>query len=326
MSEQHPPIHVEIIRGPEIESRHRVHAVLTNGKGDIKAVHGDAALPVFARSSIKALQAISLVESGAADQFNVSDVELALACASHFAEPRHVTAVQAWLKRLGLAESDLECGPQPPYERPVSEATPVCNNCSGTHTGMLTLALFMKEPTKGYTDVQHPVQQKIIGTMGDMAGMPLTMTQCGVDGCSAPAPVLPLQAWAKAFSSFMMPEKFGAARASACNRLMSAAMQNPFYVGGTKRLDTILMEASGGKIFSKAGAEATHVMAIPSQDTVIAIKTEDGAHRGTQAAVHALLQRYKLADDKTLDAIASVSVPVIRNWQKTEVGKTQVSF
>lgn len=326
MTEQQAPIHVDIIRGATIESRHRVHAVVTDGAGNIKAVHGDANLPVFARSSIKALQAIALVESGAADAHHVSDIELALACASHMAEEKHVSTAQAWLKRIGLSESDLECGPQPPYERPASEATPVCNNCSGKHTGMLTLALFMKEQTKGYTDVRHPVQQKILGVMADMSGAPLTMAQCGVDGCSAPAPVLPLQSWARAFSSFMMPEKQGAARAKACQRLMSAAIGNPFYVGGTTRLDTVLMQAANGKIFSKAGAEATHVFIVPGQDTVVAIKTEDGAHRGTQAAVHALLERYKLADAATLDAIRPLTLPQIRNWQKLDVGATRVSF
>jgi L-asparaginase II len=308
------PVAVEVVRGPAVESAHRVHAVVADGDGAVKAVYGDAARAVFPRSSIKPLQAVALVESGAAEAFRVSDEELALACASHAGEERHVKGVAAWLSRLGLSEKDLECGAHAPVADPCAPASALANNCSGKHAGMLTLGLFLKSPTAGYVKLDHPVQQKILRTMSEMCGVPLPPSACCIDGCSAPNPSMPLQALARGFARFMRGEP------PACRRLYQAMTQNPGLVGGEGRADTLLMRAARGKIMSKGGAEGVHVAVIPDQDTVIALKAEDGAGRASQAALYLLLEKLRLADSAVLEALKPVALPVMRNWRETEVG------
>src|SRR3546814_5469262 len=111
------PLLVEVTRGSQVESRHRAAVAVVDTDGKLVVSAGDTDRPVYARSAIKSLQAIALVESGGADAFELSEAELALACASHSDEPRHVDAVTAWLTRIGLSVADLECGPQlPSYE------------------------------------------------------------------------------------------------------------------------------------------------------------------------------------------------------------------
>lgn len=321
---EHSPLSVEVTRGPAVESRHIVHAVLMDGLGKITTVYGDPARPTFPRSCIKPLQALALVETGAAAAFGVSEAELALACASHSGEEKHTSAVAGWLARLNLDESALECGAQAPYASPSSPPKALCNNCSGKHTGMLTLACFMKTPPAGYTQAGHPAQQAILKAVGDMCGVTITPASCGIDGCSAPNPLLALKNIARGFASFMNPENLSPARKAACQRLFRAMTQHPDLVGGAGRLDTVLMKAAQGKILSKTGAEGVYACLIPEKDTVIVLKTEDGAARAAQAALYALLEKHALAHKAVLDAIRPLALPPLKNWRGLEVGGIRI--
>lgn len=311
-----PALLINITRGPFIESRHFVHALLMDGAGRIRAQHGDAARLTFPRSTLKPLQALPLLESGAAEAYNLSDEEVALACASHNGDEMHVAAVAAWLDRLGLDETALECGVQSPRMSATHGATALCNNCSGKHAGMLTLALFTKAATKGYTQVTHPVQQEILKRIGELCGTRLTPDVCGIDGCSAPNPAMPLTSLARGFATLMKQET------PSGRRIYKAMTQHADYVSGAGRLDTVLMKTANGKILSKTGAEGAYIVLIPAQDTVIALKAEDGATRAAQAALHLLLDKYKLADSAVLEAIAPLTLPTIRNWRGLETGHT----
>ncbi len=318
------PFTVEVTRGPAVESRHAVHAVVMNGEGEIVAAFGDARRPTFPRSAIKPLQALALVESGAADAFNLSDAELALACASHSGEEKHTKAVAAWLSRLGLDESALECGAHAPYAAPESLPSILCNNCSGKHTGMVTLSLFLKKDHAGYTNFSHPVQETIFKTMGEMCGTEITPSICGVDGCSAPNPCLSLENIARGFSAFMTGQGLSKARAAACHRLFGAMTQYPDLVGGTGRLDTLLMQAGQGKILSKTGAEGVYACVAPARSLVIVLKAEDGAKRAAEATLYALMDRFHIAGEDVLETIRPVVLPVLKNWRGIEVGTLRV--
>jgi L-asparaginase II len=317
---EHPPLYVEITRGPAVESRHAVHAVLADGQGKIIESYGDALRPTFPRSCIKPLQAIALVETGAADAYGLSAAELALACASHSGEERHTEAVMAWLARLGLDEEILECGGQAPKHLPGGPARPLCNNCSGKHAGMVTLSLFLKAPPVGYTQPTHPAQRLILETVAEMCGEAISPATCGVDGCSAPNPLLPLASLARGFAAFMNPQGLSPERAAACRRLSAAMTAHPGLVAGVDRIDTVLMEASGGKIVSKVGAEGMHAALVPEKGVAIVFKVEDGAVRAAHGALYALLERHGLADEKTLQAIRPLALPALRNWRGIEVG------
>ncbi len=169
-----PPLTVEITRGFAVESSHAVHAIVMDGQENIQAAYGDTKKRVFPRSSIKPLQAVALIKSGAADAFGFSDAEIALACASHSGEEKHVTRVARLLGRLGLDDTALECGAHAPYAAPQDKPCLLCNNCSGKHAGMLALALHLKAPVRGYTDPRHPAQEAILAELSRLCGDPLT--------------------------------------------------------------------------------------------------------------------------------------------------------
>src|SRR5262249_45349998 len=144
--------------------------------------------------AIKPIQALPLIETGAADRYGLGPPEIALACASHNGEPRHVALVTAWLKRIGLGVTDLECGTHLPYhEEPAQamsragrEPTAAENNCSGKHSGFLTTARHLGEPTRGYIGGGHPVQQRVLRALEEMTGLDLTQAPRGIDGCGIP--------------------------------------------------------------------------------------------------------------------------------------------
>lgn len=318
------PLVVEVTRGSFVESTHLVHAVLLDGNAKRKAVYGKAKRLTFPRSAIKPLQAIALVETGAAQAFGLSNAEIALACASHSAEEKHTSAVAAWLSRMELGEEALECGGHPPAAKPADAPRALTNNCSGKHTGMLALGLHLNAPLKGYTDAGHPVQQCILSVMSDMCGETLIPAVCGIDGCSAPNPAMPLENIARGFARFMNPSKLSMTRGTACRHIFQAMTEHPDLVAGKDRLDTLLMQAAGGKIMCKVGAEGVYAAVIPGHDTVIVLKAEDGNIRASQAALCALLERHGLADGDVLDAIRPTALPVLKNWRKTETGTIRV--
>lgn len=314
------PLIVEVTRGQAVESSHQVHAVVMNGLGETIAAYGNPRRLTYPRSSLKPLQALALVESGAAKEFGLSEAEIALACASHSGEDFHTSAVAAWLKRLGTDEKELECGAHAPYAAPCAPATVLCNNCSGKHTGMVTLARFLKVPPQGYTGTDHPVQKIILGVISDMCGEALTPADCGIDGCSAPNPAMPLQDLASGLARFMNPGSLSFARGAACRHIYEAMTAHPELVAGTGRLDTILMRAAKGKLLTKAGGEAVHIAVAPEQDAVVVLKTEDGAARAVQAALCGLLERHRLAPAEALDAARATAFPTLKNWRGLEVG------
>jgi L-asparaginase II len=283
------PVAVELWRGPAVESRHRVAVAVAETGGRVTARVGDTDVPVFPRSAIKPVQAVPLVETGAADAFGLGEAELALACASHAGEPMHTERVAAWLARLSLTERDLACGAHAPNHRETARAlrrrggapTPVHNNCSGKHTGMLTTARHLGEPTAGYLDPAHPVQRRIRAVFEELAGT--TLGEPGVDGCGVPSWPLPLDRLAVAMAAMV--------DRPAAQRLFAAMRAHPALVAGTNRLDTALMRARPD-IVAKGGAEGVHVAVVPGRGLAVALKAEDGAGRAADVALLAVLERF----------------------------------
>lgn len=286
---ERPPLVVEATRGPLVESRHLVDAAVVDAAGAVVAAHGAVDAPVYPRSACKPLQALPLVESGAADAFGLSQKEVALACASHNGEPVHVEAVLAWLDRLGLSDDDLECGAHLPRQEPVlaefvrSGATlrQAHNNCSGKHAGMLATAVHLGEPTRGYVGREHPVQRRVAAAMGELCG--LRLETFGIDGCGIPTFALPLGALA--FGMARLPGR------PAGRRIVEAMIAEPYMVAGRGRACTELMQAAGGAVALKTGAEGVYMAALPARGLGLALKARDGAGRAAEIAVAQLLAR-----------------------------------
>jgi L-asparaginase II len=286
---ERPPLVVEATRGPLVESRHLVDAALVDAAGAVVEAHGAIDDPVYPRSACKPLQALPLVESGAADAFGLSQRELALACASHNGEPVHVEAVLAWLARLGLSDDDLECGAHLPRQEPVlaefvrsgAALRQAHNNCSGKHAGMLTTAVHLGEPTRGYIGREHPAQRRVAAAMGELCGVRLAAF--GIDGCGIPAFALPLRALALGMAR--LPGR------PAGRRIVEAMIAEPYMVAGRGRACTELMQAANGAVALKTGAEGVYMATLPAQGLGVALKARDGAGRGAEIAVAMLLGR-----------------------------------
>jgi L-asparaginase II len=296
MSETNP-ILVEVIRGDAVECRHNGAAAVADADGTLVAAWGNVEQPVYARSAIKPMQALPLLESGAAERFAVSDAEIALACASHSGEGVHVAGVGAWLERLGINPGALECGAHPPLEANTADAmtragetpTAVHNNCSGKHTGFLATALHLGESLDGYVLPDHPVQQRIAAVLSDLGDQDLSTAPRGVDGCGIPVIGMTLAAIARAAARMARPETLGRGRSDAARRVFAAMTQNPYLVAGRGRFDTVAMQAAAGAFAVKTGAEGVHIAILPEPGLGVALKIDDGAKRGSDTAMAALL-------------------------------------
>lgn len=327
------PIAVEVTRGGMTESRHAVHCAVFDAEGREVERFGDIEAAVYPRSAIKPMQALPLIETGAAEACGASGAEIALACASHNGEPRHTEAAAAWLARLGLDEGALECGVHPPMGAGAAAALlrtgrtpgPLHNNCSGKHTGFLAVAGHLGEDVRGYINPDHPAQRRVRAAIEALCGVDLHDAPEGVDGCGIPVIGLPLGAFAAGLARMAAPGALAPVRAEAARRIVSAMAAAPEMVGGDGRFDTEVTAAGAHAFICKTGAEGVHAAILPGRGLGVAVKAEDGAKRAAETAMAALLLRHADVEDggeahKVLTAraetvihnVAGLAVGVIR--------------
>jgi L-asparaginase II len=316
---------VEVWRGELVESRHRVSVAVVDGEGRLRAHAGDTAMLVYARSSIKPMQALPLIEDEIIERFGLTDAELALACASHSGEPRHIDGVRSMLAKIGLREDALACGPHAPFHdgsatelrRRGIEPGRVHNNCSGKHAGMLALARGNQWPVAGYQEHSHPVQQRMLEVIAEWSGVPAEDVSMAVDGCGVTTFALPLQRLAHAFARLATAARRGA---DAPTRVVQAMTRHPEMVGGTDRLCTNLMRVAAGRMFVKVGAEGVYCAGVPGAELGVALKIEDGATRAAEPALVAVLQQLALLTDEDLAALDGYATPAVHNTRGELVG------
>ncbi len=327
------PVTVEVTRGQLVESRHRGLAVVVDGEGKTVFAAGDIEAGVFPRSACKAMQALPLVESGAADAYGFGNRELALACASHSGEPEHVATAAAMLKAAGRDESVLECGAHwsshqavlIDQARTLDRPNALHNNCSGKHSGFVCTCVHTGEDPRGYAGFDHPLQQAIRAIMSDLTGAVLSRDNCGTDGCSIPTYAVPLVGLARGFGKLATGSGLEPIRAAAARRLIDACMAEPFYVAGTKRFCTRLMQIAPGKIFAKTGAEGVFCALLPEKGLSFAVKAEDGATRAAEAMIAALLARHFDKGSEEHAALIGMSRHGMTNWNGLAVGTVRVT-
>jgi L-asparaginase II len=334
------PVLVEAWRGPCVESFHRGAYAVVDGDDGLVASAGDIERPVYPRSAIKVLQALPLVESGAAHRLGLTDAELALACASHGGEDAHVRTAASMLAKAGLDEGVLECGAHWPGDESAKLALAAArrqpgalhNNCSGKHAGFVCLGCQLARERgiddarafmAGYVQADHPVMGTIAGAIEAATGTRLADAPRAVDGCSIPTYGIALRALARAFARVATGIGLSSGRAAAAKRLRSAVASEPFMVGGTNRFDTRVMASFGARVFCKVGAEGMYCAALPEAGLGIAIKIDDGnTSRACEVAMAALLARWVPPRDDTQAALLEqLSNVTLRNWRGTEVGR-----
>ena len=325
------PVVVELTRGECVESMHRGAFAVADAGGRLRMSSGDVDRAVYPRSAFKSMQALALVETGAADAFAVSPEELALACASHSGEKMHVDRVAAWLRRIDCSDADLACGPHLPFNEQAAHAMlragerpcRIHNNCSGKHTGFLTLARHLGASTAGYEHPDHKVQVQVRDAIGEACGVEPSSMPVGIDGCAAPNFALPLKHLAQGMARLGTGEGLGPDRARAASRLVAAWKAHPLLVSGTGRACADLISAAKGCTVVKTGAEGVFAAVLPEQGLGIALKIDDGATRASEALMAWLLEQLGVAD-ATDDRVSKHLQAKIRNWRGDIVGQRQV--
>lgn len=335
-----PPLGIlaNVIRGETIESVHRGHVIAIDGSGETVLKLGSPETVTFFRSACKPFQALPFITSGACDAFGFSDEEIALACASHSGEARHVRIAKLMLERAGLTEAHLRCGTHAPFNEKEAERmlrdgehpTELHNNCSGKHAAMLAMAKHIEADLATYDRLENPVQQQILDTIALFTETPVNKIKVGVDGCAAPNFALPLLGMAKSFINLISPpENFGSEIRGACGRIVSAMSGFPELIGGVERLDTMLMQTARGNIISKVGADGVWLCAVLPSDRwpnglAIALKIEDGDDRRARPVVAIeLLRRVGVI---AADALTDVSPMPQKNRRGDVVGRVECAI
>lgn len=319
----------EAWRGGILESTHSGHAVICDETGQIVESWGNPAAVIFPRSSCKMLQALPLLESGAADAAGLTMRQLALSCASHEGAALHTDAVTRWLADRGLSEGDLRCGSHEPLDRAernrlIEAHEKPCqlhNNCSGKHAGFLTLNQHLKAGSE-YVELDHPVQKAVKSAFEETTGE--TSPGYGIDGCSAPNFATSVHGLARSMARFAAARDTGDLRQKAMHRLAHAMATHPEMVAGEGRACTELMRAMDGKVAIKTGAEAVFVAIIPERKMGIALKITDGGTRGSEAAIAGLLVKLGVLDANHPATLKRLNA-VQKNWRGFETGITKLA-
>lgn len=322
------PVLVEIIRGGVVESQHRGAMIALNTRAETLLSVGDTDALIYPRSSLKLVQALPLLETGAADAMQLSDRQIALSCASHSGEKIHVDAVREWLAQIGLDEQALECGSALPIEEAVlrahirsgGESSKPHNNCSGKHTGMLCLAKHLGYSSEGYSSYDHPAQQAWLKVLTQLSGVQTHELIWERDGCGMPAVQMPLNAFATAFTQFAAPEQHASERGRAMQRILSCITDYPEMMAGTNRCCTAVINTTKGEVIVKTGAEGVYGGVIPELGIGFALKIDDGATRASEVALGALLKQLEVINSAQYETLSPFFMPPLRNTQAWKTG------
>ena len=324
------PAHVplaEVLRGRAVESVHFGSVAVVDSSGNVLRAAGDPFTLTFTRSALKPLQALAFIAGGGAERFGFSDAQVALMCASHAGEPRHVDAVADMLARCGCSSGDLQCGthapgfydargdvpPPPPYST-------LQHNCSGKHSGMLAYCVQHRQPIGDYLAFDHPLQQAIRRAVSKFTAVAEKRLVAGIDGCSAPNYAVPLASLATAFARLATAD-VDSDYGRAPRTLANAMIAHPEMVSGELRSDLALMQAGRGDWVTKIGAEGVQAIGIRSRGLGIAIKVADGQKRGLYPAIVAVLDQLGVVDAVARPILERWRVGTIRNYRGTVTGE-----
>ena len=325
---------VSVSRGELVESLHRGHIAVVDSRGKVLWQAGNPMYVTYFRSSAKPLQVLPIIESGAVDRYAINDRELTVMAASHHGEDCHVEAVMSILGKIGLEESCLKCGVHMPTNRMQAarlvkegiSVTPVYNNCSGKHAGMLAYAMHNGYPIDNYLDRENPVQVNMWKAVAEVSGLPPEKVVRGVDGCGVGVFGMPIANMAYAYARLADPGALPECFRDPAQRMTSAMIEYPEMIGGSSDFGSNLMRNGGGTVFAKGGAEGLFCVGVPRLGIGIAVKIEDGVSRGLQTSVMEVLRVLDIAGPEMLnEEQTSVAAP-IRNCRKEGVGEITPCF
>jgi L-asparaginase II len=323
---------VEVTRGDLVESIHQVAACAVDVRGMLHLSAGDIDVPVFLRSSAKPFIAAAAVEAGVVERFGLEQCEIAVMSASHHAEAFHIEAVQSILRKIGMEPSALQCGAHYPYKEASAQAmmrsgdppSPLHNNCSGKHAGILALCVATGADPSTYLEVSNPAEQVILEFCARMSNDDAATWPLGVDGCGIPVYATSLRRAALAFARFATLDGIAPGDAAALRIVRDAMIAYPQYVSGTGELDTVLMQVGEGGIACKGGAEGIHAVAAIAAGLGYVSKVLDGAGRARGPSTIAALRRLSVLDDGQATKLAGFARPAVYNQAGRVVGEIRV--
>lgn len=322
---------VEVTRGPLVENRHRGHVAVVDWQGKLLYSAGDPQHLTYWRSSAKPIQALPVVELGAVDHFGITPRELSIFCASHNGEIFHTETVRTIFTKIGQDYSLLQCGVHPPYHRDTAKAmllageepTVLHSNCSGKHSGMLTLITHLALDPSNYLDLNHPLQQIILDYIAHLTGYPREKIAIGIDGCGVPVHGLPLYNMSLAYARLAKPQGLAEQRQAAIARITGAMTGNPEMVSGTDGFCTKLMRVGAGKLIAKGGAAGVYCVGVAQEGIGITVKCEDGASRGREPVVVEVLSQLGLLSAEQVEALADFHHPQNINHRGEKCGEVR---
>lgn len=344
---------LELTRGRIVESIHYGSIAVVDVDGKLLASYGDPYTVAFLRSSAKPLQALPFVERGGIEHYGFTPSELALACASHETAQIHLNTVKGMQEKIGIQESDLQCGAHMPSNAAMLKAviingikpTPNFNNCSGKHTAMLGHAKMRALPLENYLDINHPIQQDILTTFSEMCQIDREKIELGTDGCSAPNFAVPLYHSALGLARLCDPRNLAEGRASACRKITTAMTEHPEMISGHGEFDCELMKAGKGSVITKRGAEGFQVIGLlpgaisPNSPGIgISFKVSDGdgsrmndqlvfAARVRPAVTLEILRQLGALSEEQLKELSSFGpVKQIKNHRSLVTGESHPAF
>lgn len=313
-------------RGRSVESVHAARGVVCTASGSAESCVGDPVMLTFWRSAMKPFQALPLIEDGVIDAFGFGEEEIALACASHGATDEHLVVVERMLQRLEIGANALHCGAHPPFDQDAafslrcsgSEPGRIHNNCSGKHAGMLALARHHGWDAEGYWKLDHPVQKRIRAALRPWMELEPDDHEWALDGCGVPTPRLPLKEMARAYSRLARRSRDGRRDAAA---VVAAMTRRPELTSSPGRVPLVLMEATGGRLLAKEGAEGVLCLASVEDDWGVAVKVEDGSLRAVGPVVVAVLEAAGMLTAAERGRLSMLQNVPILNTQGAEVGR-----
>jgi L-asparaginase II len=329
-------------RGGIVENRHLVHAAVVDSTGKLLFSVGDPTRMTLSRSAAKPIQALAVLETGGVDQFDFDDADLALMCASHNSEEKHVSRARAMLKKVNASESDLQCGGHAALSDAVNRAwiksdyvpTAACSNCSGKHVGMLAGAKALGTTTENYHLPSHPIQIQVRRVFEELCYPDEKNVPWGLDGCNLPAPATSLRLLGKIYAMIAASvdnvDRVDFDQSStdqlctrSLGRIYHAMGRYPDLVAGESRFCTELIRAFQGDLIGKLGADGCYGIGIRESEQTqklgaegalgISVKIEDGNINMLYAAVAEVLEQLQIGTPEMRQSLEAFHYPKICN-------------
>ena len=304
---------VTISRSGYLESEHFGCGAIVDADGKILKEWGDSSQLIFPRSALKPIQSLNLYKDGYIDKVNLTEKQIAFSTSSHFAEDIHQELINDWLKNLNLDESMLACGEDWPWQLhnkfkaydKYKKRRKIFHNCSGKHCAHLAVSVERDLPINNYNSQLHPLQKELFDLIENLSEFKIN--QIGVDGCTLPNPMLPINKFGYLLAKFTDYKKIDNLGTIA-KKIFESCVNEPDYAGGADSDNSLLTKLFNKRVFFKNGAEGVFLAIIPEKKISIVVKILDGSARAASTAIAGMISELDLIDKSKLETFLNRTI------------------